>query len=248
MSSDLPRLADLAEAAARLAGARLRERGAGFSGVESEQGRDIKLKADKAAEALILARLQEGSDIPVLAEEGGWTGDRARRFWVVDPLDGSSNYNRHLPLCAVSIALVEGETPVLGVVYDFLADELYRGGTDLPATLNGRTISVSDHGETSRATLLSGLPVNADYSQEGLAAFAGEFRRWKKVRMLGTATLSAVFVARGAADRYAESGAFLWDVAAGAAIVTAAGGRVQLGEGAIDARRTVLMDNGKLPA
>ncbi|MEL6285486.1 MAG: inositol monophosphatase family protein [Pseudomonadota bacterium] len=238
---------DLAVAAARLAGDRLRDRGTGFDGVVAEDGRDIKLAADRSAEDLIVAHLRARSDLAVLGEETGWHGDRSDRFWVVDPLDGSANYQRRIPICAVAIALVDGDRPVLGAIHDFNNDETYAGGEGLPATLNGEPISVSDIGEPGRAVLISGLPVKADYSPEALGAMAAEFANWKKVRMMGSAAMAAAYVASGKVDRYAETGVRLWDVAAGMALVRAAGGRADISPGAPEAPRTIRLDNGRLP-
>jgi len=237
---------DLAIRAAKAAGDALAARNGDFVGVNSADGRDIKLKADEAAEALILGILKEGSDYPVLAEEGGWDGDPAETFWVVDPLDGSSNYNRRIPLCAVSIALVTGRTPVLGVIHDFNMGETYAGGKGLGATLNGAPMQVSDVARTQDATLMTGFPVRRDFSPEALAETATDYARWKKVRMVGTAAIAAAYVAAGRADRYAEDSSMLWDIAAGCALVEAAGGRVVLSDGPIDGPLNVLCDNGKL--
>lgn len=249
---DLAALRDLAVEAAETAGAALLARGDAFQGVAAEAGRDIKLHADRAAEALIVGRLQAGSPHAVLGEETGWHGappqDDGTPYWVVDPLDGSANYDRHIPICAVSIALMRGTTPVLGVITDFHHGETFTGGEGLPAACNGAPIRVSDVSETGRAVLVTGLPVKSDYSDEALGRMARDFANWKKVRMIGSAAMASVYVASGRADRYAETGTRLWDVAAGLAIVAAAGGRVFLSDGPADAPRHVSMDNGRLPS
>ncbi|MEM7767475.1 MAG: inositol monophosphatase family protein [Pseudomonadota bacterium] len=237
----------LAVAAARGAGDLLAARGEGFQGVVVEEGRDIKLAADRSAEVSIVAHLRAGADLPVLGEETGWHGEQGDRFWVVDPLDGSANYQRHIPFCAVAIALMAGERPVLGVIHDFNHGETFAGGEGIPATLNGEPIQVSDRADPARSVLVSGLPVKADFSPEALAAMAAEFAAWKKVRMMGSAAMAAAYVAAGRVDRYAESGVRLWDVAAGIALVRAAGGRAELSLGAPEAPRSVRIDNGLLP-
>ncbi|MEE9380543.1 MAG: inositol monophosphatase [Hyphomonadaceae bacterium] len=244
---DMKAALTLAEAAAREAGAALAGRGKDFQGITSEIGHDIKLVADKAAEDMILKRLGEGSDHAILSEEEGWVGEAGSTAWVVDPLDGSSNYNREIPICAVSIALIENDRPVLGVIYDFNHDELYAGGKGLGATLNGKPMSVSDISETSKATLVTGFPTYRDYSDEALAQTARDFARWKKIRMIGSATLSTAWVACGRADAYSEESTMLWDIAAGAALIEAAGGRVFYSDGPIDKPMTVSADNGALP-
>lgn len=245
--SELDGLLRAATGAAREAGNALRARGDAVRGVAAEEGRDIKLVADAAAEALILAHLDRETGLPVLAEESGAHGALTGHYWVVDPLDGSANYNRHIPVCAVSIALMEGPRPVLGVIHDFNHDETFTGGTGLPARCNDTAIGVSAIADPTRAVLATGLPVLADHSPEALAAMAAGFAAWKKVRMIGSAAIAAAWVAAGRADRYAERGARLWDVAAGMAIVEAAGGRAVISEGAADAPRDILIDNSRLP-
>ncbi|MEO1406308.1 MAG: inositol monophosphatase family protein, partial [Pseudomonadota bacterium] len=165
----------------------------------------------------------------------------------VDPLDGSANYNREIPLCAVSIGLLRGDEPVLGAIYDLNANETYLGGEGIPATLNGVGISVSDRAAKDKSILATGLPVQGDFSPEGLAKLASGFADWKKVRMLGTSTLAAAYVAAGRIDRYEEGGSRLWDVAAGMAIARAAGGRAILADGSLSGSRSILIDNGRLP-
>ena len=245
MTQDLRESLDLAIGAARLAGAALAEKGDAFQGVNSEVGRDIKLAADNAAEALILNHLRASSDLPIWAEEEGWVKGDGNRFWVVDPLDGSSNYNRDFPLCAVSIALVDGRKPILGVVYDFSRDEIFAGAVGLGATLNNKPMRVSDIGERSKATLMTGFPVRADFSDEALSAMARDFASWKKIRMIGTAALAAAYVSAGRADCYREQGSMLYDIAAGCALVEAAGGKVVLSEGPIDQPLNVTAWNGR---
>ncbi|MEO0881165.1 MAG: inositol monophosphatase [Pseudomonadota bacterium] len=245
---DYSSLLELAETAARSAGALLAGRGDETQGVLSNVGRDIKLAADQAAEAVILDCLKAHSTFPILAEESGQhRQSEADHLWVVDPLDGSANYHREIPLCAVSIGLMRGEDAVLGAIYDFNLDEIYLGGEGISATLNGAEIKVSTVSRKEKAILATGLPVLGDYSAGALGEMAAGFADWKKVRMLGTSTMAAAYVAAGRIDRYAETGARLWDVAAGMAIVSAAGGRVMIGDGPLDAPRSILIDNGHLP-
>lgn len=236
----------LAVKAAKAAGDALAGRGADFQGVDSEIGRDIKLKADKAAEAIILEILQTGSNHAILAEEGGWQGAPSETAWVVDPLDGSSNYIREIPLCAVSIGLVRDRKPIVGVIYDFNSGDLYAGGVDEGALLNDGPMSVSDITEPHRATLMTGIPHSKSLTEDDFIAMAREHHRWKKVRMIGSAAIAAAYIAAGKADRYAES-AMLWDMAAGCALTEAAGGRVHIGDGPLDKPLRVLCDNGVLP-
>jgi myo-inositol-1(or 4)-monophosphatase len=118
--------------------------------------------------------------------------------------------------------------PVIGVIYDCNNDDLYEGSIDSPARLNGDVIEVNTNLDAKESILLTGLPLLTDYSDSALIAMAKDFQKWKKVRMIGSAAMAAAYVASGKADMYKESGAFLWDVAAGAAIINAANGEALL--------------------
>ncbi len=214
--------------AARRAGACLRRAPAARGDILSSAGRDIKLGADREAEDIILAALAP-SGRPVLAEESGEHGRLdATPFWVVDPLDGSLNFSRGLPLCCVSIGLCQGGEPVLGVVYDFERDEMFTGIVDEGAWHDDRLTSVSTVGSAREAVLATGFPVNRDFGGEALADFVRAIAAFKRIRLLGSAALSLAYLASGRVDAYAEDDIMFWDVAAGIALVRAAGGFVTI--------------------
>ena len=187
--------------------------------------KDIKLKADIEAEKIIKDIIIKDSNFGILAEESGILSEESYKYlWVVDPLDGTANYSRNIPLCSVSIALLSDNKPVLGVIYDFNNDELYEGSLNTSACLNGQAISVSKTKKSQEGILLTGLPNDTDYSDEAMMEMIKNFQNWRKVRMIGSAALASVYVASGKADLYMENKSYLWDIAAGAAIVNAAGG------------------------
>lgn len=220
---------DLAVRAAREAGALLRDAFHRDKAVLSQKGRDIKLQADRDAEAAIL-KILGSSAHGVLAEESGEHGelDTDLPVWIVDPLDGTMNFSRGIPLCCVSIALSQRDNPLLGVVYDFSADDLFTGIVGEGAWHNGEAMSVSGITESPKAILSTGFPVNFAPDDAGMLAFAERIRRFKKVRMFGTAALSLAYVACGRVDAYSEEDIMFWDIAAGLALVLAAGGHVQM--------------------
>ena len=190
---------------------------------------DIKLKADVEAENLIKSILSDRSYFPILAEESGKSENNLDEiFWVVDPLDGTANYTRDIPLCCVSIALIHKMQPVLGVIYDFNNNNLYEGLLDEEAKLNGRVIKVSEVKTAKEGILVTGLPNNTDYSDSALLNMVKDFQEWRKVRMIGSAAIASCYVASAKADVYKEFGTYLWDVSAGAAIVNAAGGKAEI--------------------
>lgn len=226
----------LAEHAARLAGAALREARERWAKVEAELGREVKIEADRRAEAIILETLQASGDIPILSEERGWVGARGGELlWAVDPLDGSVNYLRGAAHCAVSIGLLEGGVPRAGVVHAFFLDEMYVGAVGLGAFCNGRAIQVSSVDDPGRAVLQTGVPARNTAIEALAADLAATFGRWRKVRMIGSAACALAEVASGRADAYQETGPMLWDVAGGCALVEAAGGRSAWSGEALDA-------------
>ena len=191
--------------------------------------KDIKLQADIETEKLIKKILLNDSKYPILGEESGSSvKDLGDIYWIIDPLDGTANYSRGIPISCVSIALIHQENPILGVIYDFNNDELYSGSVMHKAELNGKNIKVSDISDKSSAVLITGLPSQTDFSDFSMNKMIKDFQSWKKVRMIGSAAIASVYVAAGKADLYKEYGIFLWDIAAGAAIVKAAGGSVSL--------------------
>lgn len=229
------------------AGARcLQEKFAIDAGVLSEVGKDLKTEADLAAQASILTILHQ-SGIPVLAEEGAKESSIATgRIWLVDPLDGTFNFARGFPIAAVSVALWEDGKPLIGVIHDVFSDDVYSGSVAYGARLGDRVIHVSDVADIRSAALATGLPVGRDYSSDALKGFIESLQQFKKVRMLGSAAMMLAQVAAGRFDVYEEEDINLWDVAAGLALVQAAGGTfsMQPGSGAFEFR--VRASNGHL--
>ena len=222
---DIIKNIEIAKVAARLAGKNLKDNYNSLNITQLEEGRDIKLKADLESEKLIIEYISSESDYPILGEETGKsTHNLEDIFWAVDPLDGTANYNRGIPISAVSIALIENNNPVIGVIYDFNTDELYEGSVSSKAMMNDKPIFVSDIKDKSRGTLVTGLPVAMNYDEKNMQILINNFQAWKKVRMIGSAAIASVYVASGKAELYTESGTNLWDVAAGVAICRAAGG------------------------
>ena len=208
------------------------------------QDKDIKLEADIKTEALIKSMLEKESSFPILGEESGASiSNLGDTFWVVDPLDGTANFSRDIPISCVSIALIKNGSPILGVIYDFNHKDLYSGSEVHTATLNDAEIHVSSIKSKDLATIVTGLPANTDFSDAAMKRMISDFQSWKKVRMIGSAAMASVYVASGKADAYSENGIFLWDIAAGAAIVKAAGGKVSLQNLTSDFRVDALFTN-----
>ena len=223
----LERMLEIAIKAARRAGSLLFRAGPGAA---TYSGRDVKLEADRLAEDVILKTL--GSEIPILTEETGLhPGAGGDLRWIVDPLDGSMNFLRGIPMCCVSIGLWQDMEPLLGVIYDFNRDELFAGVVGEGASLNGEPVHAGGGGQ---GILCTGLPVGTDFSTAALADFVTEAQTYKKIRLIGSAALSLAYVAAGRVDAYRERDIKIWDVAAGIALVRAAGGTVRMKPTAVE--------------
>ena len=222
---DLADLRTLALATAEAAGRLLRE-GASRQ-VNATTDDDVKMQADVDSETLVRERLA-ASGLPVIGEELG--GDPALfdsgddLYWVVDPLDGTYNYLRDQPCTCVSLGLMRGKEPVLGVIRDFTSDKTYLGVPGEGTYVNGRRVTPAWAARAADACLMTGFPAAADKEGPAMAAFLREAARYKKIRMIGSAALAIAYVAEGVADTYQECATNLWDVAAGLALIKGAGG------------------------
>lgn len=194
----------------------------------SQVGEDIKLQEDKLSERAIIQYLESQTSLPILSEEAGWIGTPPAadgHYWVIDPLDGSFNFNRGVPLCCTSVALARGRTPVAGAIFDFNRDELFSGGPGLGLHLNGAAIPPT----VARGQIIAtGYPVGRSTDEHATSQHESNLRGWPKKRMIGSAALSLAWVAAGRFDAYFEPGIRWWDVAGGLALVAAAGGIVEV--------------------
>ena len=219
---------DLAVSAVQSAAACLGSRFVSGTGVRSLEGKDIKTQADVEAEVEILRHLAVTA-FPIVAEESsaarvGGSG----LHWLMDPLDGTMNFARGFPMHAVSVALWDGMTPLLGAIFDLPRRTLYSGLIGSGAWRDGRPIVVSDTPDKSQAILATGFPTGRDYGSGALGDFIARVQAFKKIRMIGSATLSLAMVSGGTFDAYFEEDIMLWDVAAGIALVAAAGGTFEV--------------------
>ncbi|MEL6182808.1 MAG: inositol monophosphatase family protein, partial [Myxococcota bacterium] len=188
---------------------------------------DLVTRADLEAERLVRERLQEHCPHDsLMAEEGGGHLD-AERLWIVDPIDGTTNFSHRLPHFSISIALRVAGRLQVGVVYDPMRDELFWARRGAGAWLNGRPIHASSCRQLVNALVVTGFPYDrrtaADNNFDRFQAMA---RRCRGVRRNGSAALDLAYVAAGRFDLYWENRLNPWDVAAGALLVEEAGGRV----------------------
>tara|TARA_B110000003_G_scaffold276448_1_gene322994 strand:- start:1104 stop:1847 length:744 start_codon:yes stop_codon:yes gene_type:complete len=215
---------EIAKSAALLAGEFIIKSKATNFKILLNEARDLKLQLDLDAENIIKDYISAHSDYSILGEETGLTGKLEEHYWVIDPLDGTSNFLRDIPISCVSIALMHDLNPILGVIYDFNHEDLYFGHKESKAFVNNQEIQVSSLSLKNESTLVTGIPAKTNYSDDEFNRLISTFQSWKKIRMIGSAAMAAVYVAAGKAETYQEKEIFLWDIAAGAAIVNAAGG------------------------
>ena len=220
----------LAKKAALKAGELLKNKKKEINEILNSNPKDTKLKADIESENLIKSIISSESTYPILAEESGKSSnDLGDVFWVIDPLDGTANYNRDIPICCVSIGLVIEMKPILGIIYDFNNDHMYSGDKfSNISKMNDISINVSQKSDKKESILITGLPHNTDYSDSSLNNMIKDMQDWQKIRMIGSAAIAACYIASGKAERYQETGIYLWDIVAGAAIVESAGGSAEI--------------------
>lgn len=227
----------IAQSAARAAGTLLRQKLASRRDIHSKGKRDIVTDADYAADRtirqMIRAHFPEDSFLseedPVETREELWASvekEDSRRLWVVDPLDGTTNYAHRLPFFGVSMALYQHRTVQIGVVYDPLRDEMFAAEKGRGAFLNGARLAVS----TTRRFEDSVIGTEWAHTQEPRVKTAAIFEevvsRVTTGRAFGSAALSLCYVAAGRLDGYFHLSLSPWDMAAAALIIEEAGGRL----------------------
>ena len=190
---------------------------------------DLVTEVDHACEKLIVESLgRERPEDAIVAEEGGGTDREGAPWrWVIDPLDGTTNYAHGYPRFCVSIGIEHHDERTLGVVYDPLLDELYSAVRGEGARCNGRSIQVSSEPDFANALLATGFAYDVHRSlEDNLNHFAYVVKQARAVRRDGSAALDLCYVAAGRFDGFWEMKLHAWDVAAGLLIVEEAGGRI----------------------
>jgi myo-inositol-1(or 4)-monophosphatase len=234
MSDESPAtLRRIAEEGARLAGRVLAERFEGERTIEYKGGIDLVTDADRAAEAAVLGFIrQRYPGHAILAEESGASKGSGLR-WIVDPLDGTTNYAHRVPHFCVSVG-VEGPDGVLaGAIYNPMLDELFSAARGEGATLNGHPLRASGTTELGHALLCTGFPYDVHQRPEGPVGLLRRFIvRAQGMRRTGSAALDLAYVASGRFDGFFEFGLKPWDMAAGSLLVQEAGGTMVRIDGA----------------
>ena len=211
---------------------------------------NLVTEMDPRAEALIVARLTgEFPDDAILAEERGARAGRSGRRWIVDPLDGTTNYAHGVPIFAVSIALEDLEGVALGVIHDPNLHETFVAERGRGVHLDGLRLAVSPSKRLGESLVATGFPYDIrETADTNLAEYAAFSLRARAVRRMGSAVLYLAWLAAGRIDGYWELRLGPWDVAAGWLMVTEAGGRVtNLTGGPLDlAAPQIIASNGHI--
>lgn len=234
------------------AGQLIKNEVSGFSesDVEYKGSHDLVSYVDKKSEAFLVDALKKIlPEAGFIAEESPNLKKAERYNWIIDPLDGTTNFVHKIPVFSVSIALTEYMKPVVGVVYEINLDECFYAWKDGAAFLNGEEIKVSDTEILDQALVATGFPYY-DYSRLDayLVLFKELMQSTRGVRRLGSAAVDLAYVACGRFELFYEYGLHPWDVAAGVLIVERAGGNITTFKGDDDFifGREIVASNGNV--
>jgi myo-inositol-1(or 4)-monophosphatase len=195
--------------------------------IDKNLSKDVKVFADIKSEKVIIEYLENATDFSILSEEFGFIKKSSDYLWIVDPIDGSVNFSRDIPFYSISIGLWKKKHPVLGIIYDLNTNDIYKGIIGKGSWFNEIAINTSPLKKIENAIICTGFPVSYNFSDTEIMSFVNKIKDFKKVRLLGSASLSLAYLAKGSVDAYTEKNIKIWDVAAGIAIVIAAGGEVK---------------------
>lgn len=227
----------------------------GKVGYELKAKANLVTKADIASQNTILQIIRKNFPThDYLAEENGLKQTSSDYVWVIDPIDGTTNFAHTFPQCSISIALFYKKEPVLGGVINPITNELFMAQKGKGATLNGKKIHVSKIADIEKSLLVTGFPYNRFNRMPELLDRFGKFLvSCHDVRRLGSAALDLCWLAAGRIDGYWEDNLNAWDVSAGVLILQEAGGKVTDYNGKkykkiSEYGHTILASNGKIHA
>jgi len=234
--------------AARLAAPILRE---GFESIHTIQAKgapfDVVTNVDLESERVICEYIKAHSAYPILSEEQGTDKVPNGTFWVVDPLDGTLNFSRKIPLCVISIALISNVKTQVAVIMDPFQERCYFAERGQGAYCNKQKISVSDRTQLSESMFFLDHGYD-EYSRQVHAKVVSNLASTSFTRTLGATALEHCYVAQGSIEACATIGDKYWDSAAGVLIVEEAGGRVSDWEGKSwdHTSTTIITSNGHI--
>lgn len=210
---------------------------------------DLVTDMDKECEKMIIERIKkEFSSHSILAEESGKQTSGDEYCWIIDPIDGTTNYAHRFPVFCVSVGVKCGDTIRVGIVYDPTRDEMFEAYEGEGAFLNGARINVSSVDPVKKTLLATGFAYDVDGKIANIDYFINMLKSAQAVRRLGSAALDLCYVACGRLDGFWEIGLQPWDTAAGQLIVQEAGGKITSikGEPFDIFQKELLATNGKI--
>ncbi|MEO5909407.1 MAG: inositol monophosphatase family protein [Pelobium sp.] len=220
------------------------------SKIEYKGLNDMVSYVDKTAEKMIISELQKIlPEAGFLAEEGTGNKTAAHLTWIIDPLDGTTNFIHGIPTYAVSIALKQDDELVIGVIYEINRDECFYAWKDSKAYLNGEIIKVSANENMGSSLIATGFPYYDFKRQKSYIDLFNEvMQKCHGLRRIGAASVDLAYTACGRFDAYFEYNLKPWDIAAGLLIVKQAGGEVFDFDGGNSPLETcdVVVTNGKI--
>ncbi len=207
---------------------REKREGMDFRKIRDKSHNSFVTELDIASEERLVSGLQK-----ILPEAGFLTEEKTvvqsdkELIWIVDPIDGTTNFIHGIPFYAISIALIQRGKPVMGIIYSIGTDELFYTRLGGPSYLNGKEIRVSDADALASSLLVTGFPYEKEEMMDVyLAIFKELMLASRGIRRLGSAAIDLAYVAAGRFDAFYEHRLHAWDVAAGILIVENAGGKV----------------------
>lgn len=210
---------------------------------------DPATEADLASEKHAINAIREAyPEHTILAEESGKSDKESDYVWIIDPLDGTSNFKHSLPIFCVSIGLQYKDEIICGAVYNPRTDEMFSAEKGKGAFLNGKEIKVTDRASKEFAAVATGFAPKPEIIEKNLPNFNKFMKEGFLIRRLGAAAIDLCYTACGRFDGFWEIGLSPWDIAAGSLIVQEAGGKITQMDGSpfkVDSP-TILATNGKL--
>jgi myo-inositol-1(or 4)-monophosphatase len=195
--------------------------------VDTKETSDFVTRVDRESEQLVLSTIKKKYPFHQFLAEESVKEERGEYRWIIDPLDGTTNFIHSYPVFSVSIALEYRGKIILGVVYDPLRDEIFTAEKGKGAFLNGNRVKVSAISDLKNSLITTGFPFRRkNYIDDYLELFRNIFHKVSDIRRAGSAALDLAYLACGRCDGFFEIGLSPWDVAAGSILITEAGGIV----------------------
>lgn len=211
---------------------------------------DLLTQYDLRSEQVLIEEIRNHFSSDAILSEETFQHTREAEYWLIDPIDGTTNFAHGLPEFAICVSYMQAGEPVVGIIYNPVRDELFHAIKDGGAYLNDQPIQVSTQTDLIQSLLATGFPYNPTTTDfDVFGAWSDIFYLCRGIRHIGCASLNTAYVAAGRLDGYWEGSLHAWDVAAGVLLIQEAGGRVTRSDGKPDPLIepcSILASNGSL--